>query len=223
MGDLATAAVVARMAVRAHDPECRRACRSRLRLVGWTRLAVRARDNAMKRLPIWLNEQRIMPSQPVAAGGAGADGAAVGAGVTGVADRQAAGMPSGHSAPLDQPVQRAEGQAGLGDRPRSGRPPAGRQAAGQADRRVAERRGHGRCRGSGVSWAGQGQHGRSAPSNQARSAISRACGSYTPLSPPDRPRIQSPRPTAPGAKHTAGRLILSAAHQAGGRASPPRH
>jgi hypothetical protein len=64
------------------------------------------------------------------------------------ADRRAAGVPPGHGAPLDRPVQR--GGAGRAGGPAPVRPaPARRPAADHADRRPAgPARAAGRCRGS---------------------------------------------------------------------------
>ena len=63
---------------------------------------------------------------------AGGDGAAVAARAAAGADRRAAGVPPGHGAPLDRPVQRrGAGRAG-GPAP-AGSAPARRAAADQAD------------------------------------------------------------------------------------------
>ena len=69
---------------------------------------------------------------PVAPGRPGGDGAAVAARAAAGADRGAAGVPPGHGAPLDRPVQRrGAGRAG-GPAP-AGSAPARRAAADQAD------------------------------------------------------------------------------------------
>src|SRR5579863_167380 len=72
----------------------------------------------------------------VAAGGAGGDGAVVAAGVITGPDRSAAGVSSGHSAPLDRPVQRG-GLSGAGGSAPGWASPAGWQAAGQENRCAA--------------------------------------------------------------------------------------